>query len=176
MHRRNFFQQAIVLAVAPLALKAGVWRDGVLSGAAEAQGPSKLLKSDAAWRAILSREAYAVLREEDTERPFTSPLDKEKREGTFVCAGCFLPLFSSANKFDSGTGWPSFTQPNAGRVGMKRDFKLILPRKEYHCVRCGGHQGHLFDDGPAPRRERWCNNGVALVFVPVGEALPALRS
>ncbi len=95
-----------------------------------------------------------MLFEEATERPFTSELDKEKRPGTFVCAACFLPLFDSSNKFDSGTGWPSFTHPIHGHTASKRDFKLLLPRTEYHCARCTGHQGHVFDDGPPPRGER----------------------
>ncbi|HEV2608134.1 MAG TPA: peptide-methionine (R)-S-oxide reductase, partial [Xanthomonadaceae bacterium] len=106
----------------------------------------------------------------------TSPLLNEHRDGTFVCAACFLPLFLSANKFDSGTGWPSFTQSIPSHTAFKKDFKLIEERTEYHCVRCGGHQGHMFDDGPAPRGERWCNNGVALNFFPKGQQLPALRT
>ena len=128
------------------------------------------------WRALLTPEAYAVLFEEDTEAPGSSPLNQEKRAGTYLCAACYLPLFASQDKYESGTGWPSFTQPIAGHIGTKRDFKLFFPRTEYHCARCGGHQGHVFDDGPKPRGERWCNNGVALRFIPQGEALPALRS
>ena len=135
-----------------------------------------LEKPKAGWRKLLAPEAYAVLFEERTERPFSSPLDKEKRRGTFVCAACQLPLFSSAAKFDSGTGWPSFFEPIAGHIATKRDYWLIVPRTEYHCVRCGGHQGHVFNDGPRPTGQRWCNNGLALQFVPDGEALPALRT
>ncbi|MCH8476315.1 MAG: peptide-methionine (R)-S-oxide reductase MsrB [Wenzhouxiangella sp.] len=128
------------------------------------------------WRDILSAEEYRVLRREGTERAFSSPLDKEYGDGTYVCAGCFLPLFSSAHKYDSGTGWPSFWQPiNDQHIGTKRDFRLFIPRTEYHCARCGGHQGHVFDDGPEPTGQRWCNNGVALRFVPAGTDLPALR-
>ncbi len=135
----------------------------------------KLEKPRDEWRRLLTPEQYAVLFEEDTEYPFTSPLNKEKREGTYICAACYLPLFSSSAKFESGTGWPSFFQPLSGRLGTKTDYKLIAPRTEYHCIRCGGHQGHVFDDGPPPTGQRWCNNGVALVFVPEGESLPHLR-
>jgi len=120
----------------------------------------------AEWKRRLSPAAFAVLRQEGTERPFSSPLEHEKRRGTFLCAGCRLALFSSAAKFDSGTGWPSFWQPLPDAVVTKLDFKLIVPRKEYHCRRCGGHQGHVFDDGPPPTGKRFCNNGIALVFLP----------
>jgi peptide-methionine (R)-S-oxide reductase len=129
----------------------------------------------AAWKPLLSPEAYAVLFEEATEPPGSSPLNDEKRPGTFLCAACFLPLFSSRTKFDSGTGWPSFFDVLPGHVGTRRDFRLIVPRTEYHCMRCGGHQGHVFRDGPRPTGLRYCNNGVALRFVPEGSELPALR-
>ncbi|MEB3304679.1 MAG: peptide-methionine (R)-S-oxide reductase MsrB [Cyanobacteriota bacterium] len=122
--------------------------------------------SEAEWKRRLSPQAYRVLRQEATERAFSSPLNKEKRTGRFCCAGCRLPLFASRTKFDSGTGWPSFWQPLAQAVATKKDFKLILPRTEYHCKRCGGHQGHVFEDGPRPTGLRYCNNGVALVFEP----------
>jgi peptide-methionine (R)-S-oxide reductase len=137
---------------------------------------AKLEKSKSEWRKLLAPDAYAVLFEARTEAPFTSPLDREKRQGSYVCGACYLPLFSSKAKFDSGTGWPSFYEPIKGRVGTKRDYWMILPRTEYHCIRCGGHQGHVFDDGPPPTGQRWCNNGVALKFVPEGEPLPELRS
>ncbi len=126
----------------------------------------KIVKTDDQWRAILSPAAYDVLREEGTERAFTSPLNDEKRDGVYVCAGCDLELFTSEMKFDSGTGWPSFFTVIEGHVETKRDFKMILPRTEYHCARCGGHQGHLFKDGPRPTGLRYCNNGVALAFRP----------
>ncbi len=127
---------------------------------------TRIIKTDAEWKKQLSPEAYDVLRHEGTERAFTSPLNDEKRKGTFACAGCALPLFLSEHKFDSGTGWPSFFDAIPGHVETKRDFKLIYPRKEYHCAQCGGHQGHIFDDGPKPTGLRYCNNGVALQFIP----------
>ena len=118
------------------------------------------------WRRTLTPDQYRVLREEGTERPFSSALNREKRKGTYVCAGCGQPLFKSDMKFDSGTGWPSFTTCISGALDTKADRKLFVTRTEYHCARCGGHQGHVFDDGPKPTGQRWCNNGVALMFVP----------
>ena len=127
------------------------------------------------WRDLLSSEQFAVLFKEGTEPPGSSALNQEKRNGTFVCAACFQPLFESTSKYESGTGWPSFFAPIEGGLCTKRDFKLILPRTEYHCARCGGHQGHVFNDGPAPTGERYCNNGVTLRFVPEEELLPEPR-
>ncbi|MEO8606002.1 MAG: peptide-methionine (R)-S-oxide reductase MsrB, partial [bacterium] len=119
---------------------------------------------------------YTVLFDEGTERAFSNPLEKEKRPGTYICAACNQPLFRAGEKFDSGTGWPSFTQPiEAERIGTSRDVKIGYPRTEYHCGRCGGHQGHVFDDGPQPTGQRFCNNGVSLRFIPDGEPLPPLR-
>ena len=122
--------------------------------------------TEADWKERLSPAAFKVLRKEGTERPGSSPLNGEKREGTFVCAGCALPLFTSEMKYESGTGWPSFFNVIEGAVGTKEDRKLFSVRTEYHCARCGGHQGHVFPDGPRPTGLRYCNNGVALDFVP----------
>lgn len=135
----------------------------------------KLDKSNDEWRELITPEQYSVLFEEATERPYSHELNDQKRIGTFLCAACQLPLFSSEAKFESRTGWPSFTQAIEGNIEIKRDFKLILPRSEYHCRRCGGHQGHVFNDGPQPTGQRWCNNGLALQFIRDGDTLPELR-
>lgn len=167
MNRRDFFKSmgGLSLLVTMLAI------------AKEVSAIMKpLLKSKEAWRALLPADRYAVLFEEGTEPAHSSALDQEKRNGAFICAACFLPLFSSKHKYDSGTGWPSFFQALPDAVATKKDFKLIWPRTEYHCARCGGHQGHIFDDGPSPTGLRYCNNGLALEFVPEGTPLPALRT
>jgi len=133
---------------------------------AMAEDIGKVTKSDAEWKKQLTPEAYDVLRHEGTERPFSSPLNNEKHAGMFACAACGLPLFPSKFKFDSGTGWPSFFNSLPGHIETKTDNSLLTQRTEYHCARCGGHQGHVFEDGPAPTGLRYCNNGVALKFVP----------
>lgn len=142
------------------------WRLFLAQGAKVPSPDEPLRLTEAEWRKRLDPLAYHVLREEGTERAGTSPLNHEYREGVFVCRGCDLPLFTSAMKYDSGTGWPSFFTTIPGVFGTKTDYKLLLPRTEYHCVRCGGHHGHVFDDGPPPTHQRWCNNGVALRFIP----------
>ncbi len=142
------------------------WKEFLAKSAQVATSLDPVKKSKDEWRKELSPEAFRVLREDGTERPFTSPLDKEKRRGVFVCAGCALPVFTSAMKYDSGTGWPSFFTTIPGVFVTETDYKLIFPRTEYHCVKCGGHHGHVFPDGPQPTGQRWCNNGVALRFIP----------
>jgi peptide-methionine (R)-S-oxide reductase len=138
-----------------------------LAASAKVPSPAEPLKlSDDEWRKRLPPESYKVLRKEGTERAGPSPLNDEKRAGVFVCAGCDLPVFTSEMKFESGTGWPSFFTTIPGVFEMKKDFLLIYPRSEYHCILCGGHHGHVFDDGPPPTRQRWCNNGVSLRFIP----------
>jgi peptide-methionine (R)-S-oxide reductase len=139
---------------------------GVRARAAAPVAHYEVEMTDAQWKAKLSPQAYAVLRHEATETPFTSPLNSEHRKGTFSCAGCALALFSSETKFDSGTGWPSFWQPLPNAVATERDLSLGMVRDEVHCRRCGGHLGHVFDDGPKPTGLRFCMNGVAMTFTP----------
>lgn len=136
------------------------------AGRPASAAPFEIVKTDAEWREELTPAQYDVLRKHGTERPGSSPLDKTYAPGEYRCAGCALPLFASAAKYDSGTGWPSFTASLPGAVGTSADRKLLSPRTEVHCRRCGGHLGHVFDDGPAPTGKRYCMNGIALAFVP----------
>jgi peptide-methionine (R)-S-oxide reductase len=142
------------------------WRTLLPPGVKAPLPSDKLNLNNDAWRKRVSAEQFHILREEGTERAGSSPLDGEKRPGVFVCVGCDLPLFTSEMKYESGTGWPSFFTTIPGVFGTKADYKLVVARTEYHCIRCGGHHGHVFDDGPPPTGQRWCNNGVALKFIP----------
>lgn len=139
---------------------------GCLAGLKPLLSMEKLVLTETEWKAKLTEEEYYILRQSGTERPGTSVLNNEKRNGVYQCAGCDLPLFNSDMKFDSGTGWPSFFDYIPNSLGFKTDFKIVIPRKEYHCARCGGHHGHVFKDGPEPTGLRYCNNGFALKFIP----------
>jgi peptide-methionine (R)-S-oxide reductase len=164
MTSRRKFLGGTALAAVLSVTGAAWWR--LADGEAAAGETFEVEKSDAEWRKILTPEQYDVLRRQGTERPFTSPLLNEHRKGTFACAGCDLPLFASETKFDSGTGWPSFYEPLPNAVGTTEDRSLLMLRVEVHCRRCGGHLGHVFDDGPPPTGKRYCMDGVALKFIP----------
>jgi peptide-methionine (R)-S-oxide reductase len=161
MNRRNFLYGSA--AVAAALGGAALWRNE--PGVAYAES-FEVTKSEAGWRSILTDAQYSVLREEATERAFSSPLNDEKRKGVFHCAGCDLPVYSSEAKYDSGTGWPSFWESLPNAIGTKDDNTLFMTRTECHCRRCGGHFGHIFDDGPPPTGKRHCLNGLALTFKP----------
>ena len=156
--RRQF-----ILGGTALASAAGFWW---IYETADAKGDFEIERTDAEWRSLLTRAQFDVLRKHRTEAPYSSSLNYEKRKGTFACAGCTLPLFSSDTKYDSRTGWPSFYQPLSNALGTKRDYALLMPRTEVHCRRCGGHLGHVFDDGPPPTGLRYCINGTAMLFTP----------
>jgi len=163
--RRQFAIGAAAIAASALGVALIKRRLGA-SATAAAGETFEVNHTKAEWQKLLTPEQFAVLREEDTERPFTSPLDHEKRDGIFACAGCDLPLYESKTKFDSGTGWPSFYAPIDNAVRLNDDWSFGMQRSEVHCRRCGGHLGHVFDDGPKPTGKRYCMNGLALKFIP----------
>ncbi len=162
MQRRRFIYSLGALALAPLAVRTRMADEPLTGGA----GSGDFQLSDEVWRERLSPLEFRILRRAGTERPWTSALLREKRDGAYHCVGCDQALFRSETKYDSGTGWPSFYDVIAGAIGTRRDFKLLVPRTEYHCARCGGHHGHVFDDGPKPTGLRYCNNGAVLRFKP----------
>ena len=159
----NVSRRGVIGAGASLAALFGV---SAMARAAGGKGPFEVTKTDAEWKKILTPEQYYVLRQHGTERAGTSPLDKEKRKGVFHCAGCDLPLYGSETKYDSGTGWPSFWKPLDNAIGTSEDRSFFSVRTEVHCRRCGGHLGHVFEDGPKPTGLRYCMNGVAMIFKP----------
>ncbi len=161
LNRRNF-----ILSGAALASATGFWW---IYDTSEARGRFEIERTDAEWRGLLTRAQFEVLRLHRTEAPGSSPLNHEKRKGVYACAGCALPLFASETKYDSRTGWPSFYRPLPNAIGTARDYALLIPRTEVHCRRCGGHLGHVFEDGPPPTGLRYCMNGVAMTFTPSSE-------
>jgi peptide-methionine (R)-S-oxide reductase len=160
-------RRLLLLGASGLAIIAGLsWMRG---GESQAR-TFEIEKSDEEWRRLLEPAQYRVLRQHATERPHSSPLNGEKRKGTYVCAGCELPLFPSETKYESGTGWPSFFRPLANAIGTKEDRSLFMTRTEVHCRRCGGHLGHVFNDGPRPTGLRYCMNGIAMKFMPASDS------
>ena len=155
MKKRKFIKLLTFVLLLPL-----------VSFKAFAKEIKKVIKSNKEWKKILTADQYYILRQEGTEHPYTSVLDNEKRQGEYLCAGCKTALFNSKMKYDSGTGWPSFFEHYPNVIATKLDFKLLLPRTEYHCAVCEGHHGHVFNDGPPPTGKRYCNNGASLTFVP----------
>jgi peptide-methionine (R)-S-oxide reductase len=174
MTRERFLATLAALAAVPIgACRSPSDPEGAAVEVSE--GP-EVRKTADEWRTLLSPAAFAVLFQAWTEEPGSSPLDLERRAGTYLCAACLIPLFQSALKYDSGTGWPTFSAPLDGRLGYQLDLSFGMQRTEYHCRRCGGHQGHVFDDGPPPSGKRFCNNGLALRFVPAADPLPTPRT
>ncbi len=163
MNKRYFLQASVVIVGAALLPQYFIRRTETMATSKDAQ--FEITKSEAEWQTTLTPEQFRVLRKHGTERAFTSPLDKQYAEGTYICAGCELPLFTSDTKFNSGTGWPSFFNPIEGAIGSTVDRTLLMTRTEIHCSRCGGHLGHVFNDGPAPTGKRYCMNGAALKFI-----------
>jgi len=172
--RERFLEALVGMATVPLFGCSGSTESAAGGCEGAEAGVFEVTRSETQWRDLLGDDRFFLLRQSGTETPYTSPLDTEERAGTFICGACSLPLFRSEVKYDSHTGWPSFWQPIDGQLGLQADCQLSALRIEYHCARCGGHQGHIFPDGPLPTGQRWCNNGASLDFVLDGEPLPEL--